>query len=105
VAGGVSAHDAQLMAQAATQVSSAVSEIQGLQSNLASAHDSMMGGWKGPAASTFTGAFAEFNTDFTKVINALNNLGEKLRQSGVNYATTEQANQSSANKIVSALNG
>lgn len=101
---GVSAHDAQLMGQAATQVNAAVGEIQGLQSQLASAHESMASGWQGPASSTFTSAFTEFNADFTKVIQALNNLGDKLRQSGANYTTIEQANQSSANKIIGALN-
>ena len=101
----LSAHDAQLMAQAATQVDSAVGQIRGLQSNLAGAHESMMGGWKGAAASTFTNAYTEFNADFNKVIVALNNLGEKLKQSGVNYTTVETANQGSANKIIGALNG
>ena len=101
----VSAHDAQLMAQAANQVSSAVDQVRSLQSSLASAHDSMMGGWSGPAASTFTNAFTVFNGDFTKVITALQNLGEKLQQAGVNYTTIEQANQTSANKITSALSG
>jgi WXG100 family type VII secretion target len=101
---GLTAHDSQLMAQAATQVSTAVGEIQGLQGRLAAAHDSTTGGWKGQAANAFTSAFVEFNADFTKVINALNNLGEKLRASGVNYATVEQANVSSANKIISSLN-
>ena len=102
---GVSAHDSQLMAQAATQVSTAVGEVQGLQSRLAAAHDSTQSGWQGAAASAFTNAYLEFNTDFTKVINALNNLGDKLRASGANYATVEQANTSSANKIISSLNG
>jgi WXG100 family type VII secretion target len=102
---GESAFDRQLMAQAATQVGSAVGEIQGIQSRLAGAHDSTMGGWQGQAATAFTNAYMEFNADFTKVLAALNNLGEKLRAAGVNYNTVEEANQSSANKIVSALNG
>jgi WXG100 family type VII secretion target len=102
---GVSAHDAHLMAQAANQVSSAVDQVRSLQSNLASAHDSMMGGWVGPAASTFTNAFTVFNGDFSKVIAALENLGQKLQQSGVNYTAVEQANQTSSNKIASALSG
>jgi WXG100 family type VII secretion target len=93
------------MAQAANQVSSAVDQVRSLQSNLASAHDSMMGGWQGAAASTFTNAFTVFNGDFTKVIAALENLGQKLQQSGVNYANVEQANQTSSNKITSALSG
>jgi WXG100 family type VII secretion target len=93
------------MAQAATQVGTAVAEIQGLQSRLAGSHDTMMGGWMGQAATAFTNAYLEFNTDFSKVINALNNLGDKLRASGANYANVEQANTSSANKIVRALNG
>ena len=102
---GVSQHDMQSMAQAATQVSTAVGEVQALQGRLNATHDSTMGGWKGPAASTFTGAFMEFNADFTKVIRALDNLGEKLRASGLNYSTVEQSNTSSANKIARALNG
>jgi WXG100 family type VII secretion target len=93
------------MAQAATQVDSAVGTIRGLQSNLASSHESMMGGWKGASASAFTTAYNQFNVDFNKVITALDNLGAKLRQSGVNYTTIETANQSSANKISAALNG
>ena len=100
----VSQHDAALMAQAASQVESAVGTIRGLQSNLASAHESMMGGWQGAAAQTFTGAFNQFNVDFQKVIQALDYLGEKLQQSGKNYTTVENANQSSANKISAALN-
>jgi WXG100 family type VII secretion target len=102
---GESAFDRSLMAKAATQVDGAVGEIHGLQGRLAGSHDTMMGGWQGQAASAFTNAFAEFNGDFTKVITALNNLGDKLRASGVNYNTVEEANQSSANKIISALNG
>jgi WXG100 family type VII secretion target len=100
----LSQHDMQLMAQAATQVSTAVGEVQALQGRLNATHDSTMGGWRGPAASTFTNAFMEFNADFTKVIRALDNLGEKLRASGINYGTVEQANTSSANKIISSLN-
>ncbi len=102
---GVASHDAQQMATAASQVEAAVGEIKGLQSNLAAAHENLQSGWVGTASSTFTNAFTEFNTDFTKVLNALNNLGEKLRASGQNYATVESANQSSANKIISSLNG
>jgi WXG100 family type VII secretion target len=101
---GVAAHDAQLMATAASQVDAAVGEIKGLQSNLAAAHESLQGGWVGTASTTFTNAFTEFNSDFAKVIAALDNLGAKLRTSGQNYATVESANQSSANKIISALN-
>jgi WXG100 family type VII secretion target len=100
----VSQHDAAMMAQAASQVESAVGTIRGLQSNLASAHESMMGGWQGAAASTFTTAYSQFNVDFQKVIQALDYLGEKLQQSGKNYTTVETANQSSANKISAALN-
>ena len=66
---------------------------------------SLAGTWQGQAATAFTNAYLEFNADFTKVIQALNNLGDKLRVAGVNYNTTEEANQSAANKIIRALNG
>jgi WXG100 family type VII secretion target len=100
---GVSAHDSAMMAQAATQVDSAVSAIRGLQSQLASAHDSLTGSWQGPAAQTFTSAFTAFNSDFNKVIVALDNLGQKLKQSGANYTTIEDANKASGSKILNAL--
>jgi WXG100 family type VII secretion target len=101
---GLTAHDSQLMAQAATQVSAAVGQIRALQGRLDATHETAVGGWKGTAATTFTSAFTEFNADFSKVIAALDNLGEKLRVSGTNYATVEQTNTSSANKVISALN-
>jgi WXG100 family type VII secretion target len=102
---GESAFDRALMAQAAGQVATAVAEIQGLQTRLAGSHDSTMTGWVGQAATAFTNAYLEFNGDFSKVIAALNNLGDKLRASGVNYNVTEEANQSSASKVITALNG
>jgi WXG100 family type VII secretion target len=100
---GLSAHDSAMMAQAARQVDAAVAAIRGLQSQLASSHDTMMAGWQGTAASTFTSAFTAFNSDFNKVLVALNNLGEKLQQSGANYTTIEEANKASASKILNAL--
>jgi WXG100 family type VII secretion target len=102
---GTSAHDATMMAQAATQVSSAVDQIRGLQNNLNSSHDSLMGNWVGSASAAFTNAYTEFNADFNKVIAALDNLGVKLKQSGANYTTIEEANRTSANKISAALGG
>lgn len=99
-----SAFDRSLMAKAAGQVEAAVGDIHGTQSRLAGAHETMMGGWQGQAAAAFTGAFQEFNVDFTKVITALNNLQEKLVQSRANYETVEESNTTSANKIAGVLN-
>jgi WXG100 family type VII secretion target len=105
VAAGRTTHDMQLMAQAATQVHSAGEQILGIQNNMNSSHETMMAGWSGTAASAYTNAFTAFNADFTKVLNALNNLGEKLKAAGVNYTVVEEANQTSANKISGILNG
>ena len=52
-----------------------------------------------PGRLAYTNAFTVFNGDFTKVITALNNLGEKLKAVGMNYSVVEEANQTSANKI------
>ena len=38
----------------------------------------LVGGWVGDAATAFTGAFESFSADFTKVINALEGMHEKL---------------------------
>jgi WXG100 family type VII secretion target len=96
--------DRSSMATAATQVESTVGQIKALQSRLNGAHGDLMGGWVGQSASAFTAAFNEFNADFTKVIQALDFMHEKLVVSRTNYNASEDANATSASRISAALN-
>jgi WXG100 family type VII secretion target len=91
------------MATAAQQTQGAVDSIRGIQNTMNGQHESLMGGWKGQAATAFTGAFTQFNGDFTKVLQALQNLQEKLHASQLNYSATEAANTQAASKITQAL--
>ncbi len=96
--------DRSSMATAATQVENAVGQIKALQSRLNGAHAELMTGWVGQSASAFTAAFNEFNADFSKVIQALDLMHEKLVVSRANYNASEEANTTSSSRINAALN-
>lgn len=92
------------MATAATQVEDAVGAIRSQQSQLNGFHDSLKGGWVGDASNAFTAAYESFNADFTKVINALEGIHERLIGTRTRYEATEQANTQISSRISSALN-
>jgi WXG100 family type VII secretion target len=94
-----------MMATAVNQLQSAVAQVQSQQSRLAGEQSSMMGGWKGDAASAFDGAFATFNADYSKVIRAMQGIQEALRANLANYTADEAANTHLSTTISSALNG
>jgi WXG100 family type VII secretion target len=100
---GQSAFDRSLMATAANQTEQAVDTIRGIQSSMNGQQEALQGGWKGEAATAFNNAFVQFNGDFTKVLQALQNLQEKLSASQKNYTATETANTQAASKITQAL--
>lgn len=102
---GESAFDRAQMATAANQTQQAVDTIRGIQSTMNGQHEALQGGWKGEAATAFSSAFTQFDGDFTKVLQALANLQEKLSASQRNYTATETANAQASTKISQALNG
>jgi len=102
---GESAFDRAQMATAANQTQQAVDTIRGIQSTMNGQQEALQAGWKGEASTAFTNAFGVFNGDFTKVLQALANLQEKLSASQRNYTATETANTQAASKISQALNG
>jgi WXG100 family type VII secretion target len=101
---GESAVNRATMATAATQVESAVTQIRGMQSQMNGYHQNLMGGWKGEAASTFTSAYEQFSTDFSKVVNALEGIHEKLVGSHATYVSTEQSTTADVSKVSGLLN-
>jgi len=102
---GESAVDRAQMATAATQIEDAVGQIRGLQMQMNGYHADTKSGWQGNAASAFTAAYESFSADFTKVLNALEGMHEKLVGTRTNYQTTEDTNTSTVNRINSLLNG
>ena len=101
---GESAANRAQMATAATQVEDAVTKIRALQSQLSGHHDQLMGGWAGSAATAFTGAFEHFSADFTKILNALENIHEKLVGTRSRYEATEESTHSAVGKVGGLLN-
>jgi WXG100 family type VII secretion target len=103
VAGETAVNRAQ-MATAAVQVEDAVGQIRGLQSQLNAYHGELMGGWVGEAASAFTNAYESFSADFSKVINALEGMHEKLVGTRATYQATEESNTAAVNRVGGLLN-
>ena len=93
------------MATAAVQVEDAVNKIHALQSQMNNYHAELMGGWKGQAASAFTSTYEAFSADFAKVVNALENMHEKLVGTRARYEATEQSNTSAVSHVGGLLNG
>jgi WXG100 family type VII secretion target len=92
------------MATAYQQVQDAVDQIRGQQSQLAAYQSQLESGWAGDAASAFTNAYAGFNADFTKVLQALQLIQEKLVTTDQKYTANEEAQTAAANRVAGMLN-
>jgi WXG100 family type VII secretion target len=102
---GETSVDRAAMATAASQLQDAVDDVRAQQARLAAAHGTMQGGWIGDASSAFTSAYESFNSDFTKVITAMQGIQEKLTGTRANYEATEQANVTSVNRVAGLIQG
>jgi uncharacterized protein YukE len=58
----------------------------------------------GNAATAFTNAYETFSADFAKVVNALENIHEKLIGTRANYEATEESNTATVNRVSGLLN-
>jgi WXG100 family type VII secretion target len=92
------------MVTAANDVESALGTIRGLQARLTGINDDLAATWKGESATAFGSAYAQFGSDFAIVINALNDIHEKLVSSHVNYNAAESASTEAVSKVAAALN-
>jgi WXG100 family type VII secretion target len=101
---GESAVDRAAMAQAGAQVEDALGQVRSQQSTLNGYHGELMGGWAGEAATAFTNAFNAFNADFTKVIQALQGIQEKLVTTRGKYQANEEVQTAAANRVQGLLN-
>jgi WXG100 family type VII secretion target len=105
MAAGESAVNRQAMTTAAQQVESAVTTIRGLQSSMNSYSSQMQAGWQGQAASAYANTYEAFSADFTKVLNALQSIQEKLVGTDATYTTTEETNVGQVNRVAGLLGG
>src|SRR5487761_320300 len=105
MAAGESAVDRAAMAQAASQVESAVTTIRGLQSNMNGYNSQLQGGWQGQAATAFASVYEAFNADFAKVLTALQTIQEDLVSTQGTYSTTEDTTTSQVNRVAGLIGG
>lgn len=105
MAAGESAVNRAAMAQAASQVESAVTVIRGLQSNMNGYNSQLQGGWQGQAATAFANTYEAFNADFAKVLTALQSIQEKLVSTHSTYSSTEETNTSQVNRVAGLIGG
>jgi WXG100 family type VII secretion target len=92
------------MATAYQQVQDAVDQVKAQQSQLAGYQSQLEAGWAGQASSAFSSAYAAFNADFTKVLQALQLIQEKLVTTDRQYTANEEAQTAAAQRVQGLLN-
>lgn len=98
--------DRAAMAQAATDIRSSSETTRSLKSKLAGEMTTLTSsGWQGNAATVFTQVFQDFDRQFGQVLDALDDIEEKLTGSRAVFEQTEADQQSAANKLGNLLNG
>lgn len=91
------------MNKAAQAVQQTVQEIQSEQRSLMSALEPIATQWKGQASSAFQQLISRFNEDATKLVQALDAIGQALGANTKNYSAVEEQNNSSISKLLSGL--
>jgi WXG100 family type VII secretion target len=95
----------QAMAGGAAKVDEAASQIQGHISNLRSEVETMMGGWKGEAASSFIQVHDSFEQQANKINNALRQMHEALLATHSTYGTQESNQTQTLSGLAGQING
>lgn len=100
--GGISAGEgaikqgAGVVADTKTQLDSELSNLRGKLSGIGAQ-------WQGAGAAAFTQLMTRWDSDAAKIISALNEFEENLRASDTAYVTSDDAAQTSMNKLQSRL--
>lgn len=102
---GSASVDRAAMNQAAGQIEEKANAISATQTKLQGEVTGLIGsGWQGNAANAFLRAFNDFDNQFVKVKNALDDIHTKLVDSHVKYSSTEDEQAQSTNAISALLN-
>jgi WXG100 family type VII secretion target len=92
------------MTTAYNELQSAVDDVKALQTRLSGYQSDLSSGWVGEASSAFAGAYTAFNADFTKVVQAMQVMQEKLVATEKRYAVNEAEQTASASRVQGLLN-
>ena len=101
---GESAVNRAAMVTAYNQLQEAVDQVKAQQSRLGGNQSDLQAGWRGDASSAFTSAYTAFNADFTKVLNAMQQMQEKLVATEKRYSVNEAEQTASATRVQGLLN-
>lgn len=93
------------MAQGAAKVDEAATQIQGHINSLRSEVDTMMGGWRGEAASAFTQVHESFEQQAGKINSALRQMHEALMSTHRTYGTQESNQSQTLSGLAGQING
>jgi WXG100 family type VII secretion target len=90
--------------QAAAQHVATVNEnVQAQLSRLYNQLEPLSRAWQGQAATAFQILMQRWHADARKLSEALTSIGERIRESGVTYAQTDEAEHQSYSRISQAL--
>jgi WXG100 family type VII secretion target len=92
------------MAQGANKVDEAATQIQGHISNLRTEVETMMGGWRGEAASSFVQVHDSFEQQANKINNALRQMHSALLSTHQTYGTQETNQTETLTGLAGQLN-
>ncbi|MCM3921858.1 WXG100 family type VII secretion target [Frankia sp. AiPs1] len=97
--------DLNVMRQASQHVYDVNANIQNQLNLLIGRLEALQGNWHGDAATSFQVLKERWNGDARKLSEALQSIGDALKQSHANYQGTEEQNRSGFSRIGTALNG
>jgi WXG100 family type VII secretion target len=93
------------MSQGAAKVDEAAGQIQGVLGQLRSEVDTMMGGWRGEAASAFMQVHGAFEEQANRINTALRQMHEALMATYRTYGTQESTQTQSLTGLAGQING
>ncbi|WP_375500229.1 WXG100 family type VII secretion target [uncultured Jatrophihabitans sp.] len=93
------------MAAGATKVENAATEIQGHIGALRSEVETMMGGWRGEAASSFMQVHEAFESQANKINTALRRMHEALLATHKTYGSQESNQTQTLTGLAGQING
>jgi WXG100 family type VII secretion target len=102
--GSLSNVDYTTLYQAAKDVRSVKSEVEGEVRSFDGTVQQMLGGWRGGAATAFQGLANQWIEDIGKILVALEGIADALDKSANLHQSNDEAQQQSVNSIVSAIN-
>jgi WXG100 family type VII secretion target len=92
------------MAQGAAKVDEAANQIQGHINNLRTEVETMMGGWRGEAASAFVQVHDSFEQQAARINNALRQMQEALVSTHRTYGTQESTQTQTLSGLAGQIN-